>query len=249
MVYRFFSRQIGANVELRERRNSTRISMRVRNGDVCLTVPFGSAKFYCRLPWNQPMVDAARLLLQKERQANSLKPKFELDTPIVTPNITILVKQTQTSPHQTVINRYDADSRIMTLEIGFDADIADDNIQRLLRLSVRKRLKQVAEIILKPRLVSLSALHGFQMSDFSFSSATTRWGSCSSRGKIMLSGYLCLLPDDLIDYVIVHEFCHLKHMNHGPKFKALLHSFFTDYERRENTLKAKAKEYFWLLCK
>lgn len=249
MVYRFFSRQIGSFVELHARSNVKRISMHVKKGTVCLSVPPYSVKYLYRTEWRQNMVDMAVKLLQKYRMVKALEPKFELDVPVVTPHMTIVVKRTDVNRKDMVVNRYDIDRRIMTLEVSEDADMADDILQHHLRLSVRKRLKQVAEIVLLPRLMELSLRHGFKMYGCSFGCAFTRWGSCSSRGKIILSGFLCLLSDDLIDYVIVHELCHLKYMDHGPKFKALLHSFFDDYGRREKELKIKAGEFAWLMCR
>lgn len=225
------------------------MSMHVKNGTVCLSVPPYSVRYLYRTEWQRYMVDMAVSLLQKDSLMKTLGPKFELDAPIVTPHITIVVKRTDVGRNDMVVNRYDTDRRIMTLEVSEDADMADDILQHHLRLSVRKRLKQVAEILLQPRLVDLAGQLGFKMYGCTFGCASTRWGSCSSCGKIVLSGFLCLLSDDLIDYVIVHELCHLKYMDHGPKFKALLHSFFDDYEQREEELKIKAGELAWLMCR
>jgi len=48
--------------------------------------------------------------------------------------------------------------------------------------------------------------------------AKTRWGSCSSAGRIFLNTRLAMLSDDVAEYVVVHELCHLKQMNHGKEF-------------------------------
>ena len=52
----------------------------------------------------------------------------------------------------------------------------------------------------------------------------SNWGSCSVKGNINLNLNLMRLPDELRDYVIIHELCHLRYMNHGPEFHALLES-------------------------
>jgi predicted metal-dependent hydrolase len=48
--------------------------------------------------------------------------------------------------------------------------------------------------------------------------ARTRWGSCSSNGRIFLNSRLAMLASEVSEYVVVHELCHLKHMNHGKEF-------------------------------
>ena len=52
----------------------------------------------------------------------------------------------------------------------------------------------------------------------------SNWGSCSSLKNINLNLRLVTLPDVLRDYVMLHELCHLKYLNHGPQFHALLES-------------------------
>lgn len=93
---------------------------------------------------------------------------------------------------------------------------------------MRKRAKQ----ILPQRLAFLAQTHNLTYTSVSINSARTRWGSCSSRKSINLSLYLLLLPSALIDYVLLHELCHTRELNHGPRFWALLDSFTQGQAKR-----------------
>jgi len=64
----------------------------------------------------------------------------------------------------------------------------------------------------------------------------TRWGSCSNRGTILLNTELVKAPVDSIDYVITHELCHLKVLEHTPVFYRLLSRCMPDWERRKARL-------------
>jgi len=64
----------------------------------------------------------------------------------------------------------------------------------------------------------------------------TRWGSCTKSGKIILNRELIKAPTECIDYVIMHELCHLEEHNHGPKFWRLLEKVMPDYRERKNRL-------------
>lgn len=64
----------------------------------------------------------------------------------------------------------------------------------------------------------------------------TRWGSCTKAGKIILNQELIKAPTECIDYVIMHELCHLKEHNHGPKFWKLLLKVLPDYKARKERL-------------
>lgn len=63
-----------------------------------------------------------------------------------------------------------------------------------------------------------------------------RWGSCTEKGKIILNTRLIKTPVDCIDYVIVHEMCHLKYMNHSAKFYKMLTKYVPDWGRRKKRL-------------
>lgn len=65
-----------------------------------------------------------------------------------------------------------------------------------------------------------------------------RWGSCTKKGNIVLNIELIHAPVNCIDYVIIHELCHLKHHNHGPKFWRMLGTYCEDWSKRKNKLNA-----------
>lgn len=64
----------------------------------------------------------------------------------------------------------------------------------------------------------------------------TRWGSLSSAGTLSLRPDLVRAPRECIDYVIIHELCHLAHADHGPEFRRLLERVMPDWERRKHRL-------------
>lgn len=70
---------------------------------------------------------------------------------------------------------------------------------------------------------------------------TTRWGSCTRTGRIILNLDLIKAPKDCIDYVITHELCHLKEHHHGPRFWRLMERVMPDYEERKRRLNLTAK--------
>jgi predicted metal-dependent hydrolase len=65
----------------------------------------------------------------------------------------------------------------------------------------------------------------------------SRWGSCSSSGRIRLNACLAKLPEQLAEYVIVHELCHLRHLDHSAKFHALLQQLLPAAKQHQRELK------------
>jgi len=72
------------------------------------------------------------------------------------------------------------------------------------------------------RLKQLAVQHGFTYNKVTIHNQKTRWGSCSSKNNISLNMKLVLLPDELVDYVILHELVHTRIHNHSKKFWAEL---------------------------
>ncbi|MEA2099958.1 MAG: SprT family zinc-dependent metalloprotease [Campylobacterota bacterium] len=91
-----------------------------------------------------------------------------------------------------------------------------------------KFYKQYAQNYLTPRLEYFSQLMGLKYTEIKFRKMKSRWGSCSSRGTITLNTQLIKVKKELIDYVIVHELAHLKHMNHSKRFHSLVEEYLSD---------------------
>ena len=99
-------------------------------------------------------------------------------------------------------------------------------------------LRKEALRILVPRLEELAQLHGFRYNRVAIKNNVSNWGSCSSKGNINLNLRLVTLPSELRDYVMLHELCHLKQMNHGPEFHALLESVCPGHRELQRRMKA-----------
>jgi predicted metal-dependent hydrolase len=86
---------------------------------------------------------------------------------------------------------------------------------------VEAYLKRLALDTMSHEVAEFAAAAGVSAHSVSVGDAGSRWGSCSSQGRIRLSWRLILAPPEARRYVVAHEVAHLVHLNHGPEFKAL----------------------------
>lgn len=82
--------------------------------------------------------------------------------------------------------------------------------------------------------------HGY--SSIAIRDQKTRWGSCSSRGTLSFNWRLMLAPPGILDYVVVHELCHLEQMNHSKDFWKCVETILPDYKERRKWLKEHGHE-------
>jgi len=111
---------------------------------------------------------------------------------------------------------------ILRIDYPADADLSSDRVQQVCWKGIHYFMKKEAKRLLPARVEQLAEKFGFAYTDVKIQSGRTRWGSCTGRKNINLSFYLMLLTPELVDYVILHELCHTREMNHGDRFWKLM---------------------------
>ncbi|MGD9153390.1 MAG: DUF45 domain-containing protein [Gammaproteobacteria bacterium] len=110
------------------------------------------------------------------------------------------------------------------------------------RTALKNWLKKKAHRHLGHWLRAISYDLNIPFTNLSIRGQKTRWGSCSEYKDINLNYKLLFLPANLVDYVLVHELCHIKELNHSKKFWQLVASYDTNY-RVHRKLLHQANQY------
>jgi predicted metal-dependent hydrolase len=89
---------------------------------------------------------------------------------------------------------------------------------------------RAATKLIEQKIKKFNSRYHLPLGKISVRNQRTRWGSCSSRGNLNFNYRIIFLPEAMADYIIVHELCHLKEMNHSSKFWALVAREIPDYK-------------------
>ncbi|MCM1253486.1 MAG: M48 family metallopeptidase [Clostridium sp.] len=110
------------------------------------------------------------------------------------------------------------------------------------RNALEKRYKEAARDYIPKRVAYYQALTGGTYNRITIRNQKTRWGSCSGKGTLSFNWRLMLAPPAILDYVVVHELCHLTHMDHSPAFWQAVKSVYPDYKNARKWLKDHGNE-------
>ncbi|MDD4389271.1 MAG: SprT family zinc-dependent metalloprotease [Eubacteriales bacterium] len=121
--------------------------------------------------------------------------------------------------------------------------------KKIIRLSPEeeKACCQKALQYFQDRCAYFAAKMGVQYETIKVSKAKTRWGSCNSKGNINFTYRLIFAPEDLIDYVVIHELAHLKEMNHSNRFWEVVEEIIPDYKERRRRLNEFRDEFEFII--
>ena len=115
-----------------------------------------------------------------------------------------------------------------------------EEIQRLKVMD--ERFRKAAKEYFPKRVSHYHALTGGTYHKITIRDQKTRWGSCSSNGTLSFNYRLMYAPPRVLDYVVVHELCHLTHMNHSKDFWNMVASIMPEYKTYRQWLKEHGKE-------
>ena len=93
-----------------------------------------------------------------------------------------------------------------------------------------RKMKDEAKRVIPDRVKYYADIMGVTFGKITIKNQKTRWGSCSSKGNLNFNCLLMLTPDKVRDYVVIHELCHLKQMNHSKIFWAEVEKVMPDYK-------------------
>ncbi|HRH26319.1 MAG TPA: SprT family zinc-dependent metalloprotease [Candidatus Paceibacterota bacterium] len=100
-----------------------------------------------------------------------------------------------------------------------------------------KKYKTIALKTAQNKVQEFNTFYRYLVKSISIRNQKTRWGSCSRRGSLNFNYKIAFLPEPLVDYLVVHELCHLGEFNHSSKFWDLVAKTIPDYKEKRTLLK------------
>jgi hypothetical protein len=105
----------------------------------------------------------------------------------------------------------------------------DTSQPKMVKYALTSWLKTRAELKLREKLIRYSLIVGVETNGYKVKSFQSRWGSCTPRGRVDFNWKIIMAPNRVVDYVVVHELCHLKQHDHSPQFWKLVENIMPDY--------------------
>ncbi len=111
------------------------------------------------------------------------------------------------------------------------------------RKLVQDWYREQATRIIAEKIHDYAISLGVELPPFRLKNIRQRWGSCSHRNHLNFNLRLIMAPIDLVEYVVLHELCHIRHKNHSREFWEVLRELMPDYPERRGRLKQEGQRY------
>lgn len=210
------------------RANACRLVARWRGRTLTVTVPPGiTVDEYARI------IGTMRPRLLGSRPA----PLLEVGKVIGPEDFAIVIERRSDIGPLSVNGRAERPLRVY---IGRNIDLANPAHEKVVVSMIRKVAESQFDRQIVPRALQLAGRVGANPRSIGCSRGFSRLGTCGQQGDIRLSAALMLMPQELRDYIILHEFAHLREFNHSPRFYALLDSYCGG---RNDELKSRLKSF------
>lgn len=216
-------------IHVRINSRAKRFIFRVKNNELVMTAPrYSTTKE--QLQAVDKMFNELKSLLDR-----GAEPLIDLDYKIDAPFFKLQIKKSTGT-------QFLAQSELgnMTIVTPKEVNFDDEGLQDWLKKVILEALRRNAKIILPPRLYRLAKEYKIGYERVRINTSRGRWGSCSQKKSINLSAYLILLPEHLIDYVLLHELAHIDHMDHSEQFWSRLDELT---KNRAQALNTELKQY------
>jgi predicted metal-dependent hydrolase len=207
-----------------KRRKSKRLSMRLVGNNIKVSQPVW-------LPYaaGQKFVMANKGWIEEQKQ---IKPNLEIYSGMLVGKTRVL--------------RYIPDSNKLSSRVSLThvfiyvpvgVDIHSAEVHEQAKKAIKRALKKEAELLLPNRVAKIANETGYSYKKLAYKSMRSRWGSCTTNKDISLNIFLMMMPWEQIDYVILHELTHTKHLHHASNFWDAVEQFMPDYKIRRKVLK------------
>jgi len=175
-------------------------------------------------------IQAAMIRVESQRNALAATPPWQLplEVALQADSMVWQVESRKTRARRVSVREQAAGYLLVSGPIEDEASCRDALTRWLMRQTRNSLIPRLQDISLRTGLRYQRALVRRQ---------TTRWASCSARRTISLNAKLLFLPPDLVDYVLVHELCHLDQMNHSKRFWDLVRRHHPDFRKHKGQLR------------